>query len=61
MNEDIRPGPATGPASSDDQHVVGVAHVPGLNAILNESTATELPVVRPGTTQPAEPGGPQPR
>jgi hypothetical protein len=61
MNEDNWPGPVTGSASSDEQHVVGVAHVPGLRAILEESTATELPLVRSGDTQPIDPPGSLPR
>jgi hypothetical protein len=45
MDEDIWPAP--GAASSEEPPVVGVAHVPGLRSILEESTATELPPVRP--------------
>jgi hypothetical protein len=61
MNEDNWPDSAPGTASGDDQHVVGVAQVPGLHAILNESTASELPLIQPAHAQPAEPRGPQPR
>ncbi len=38
-------------APDDDAEAVGVAHVPGLRSILEESTATDLPTVpvrRPG-------------
>ena len=45
MDEDI--WPASGAAPTDEAPVVGVAHVPGLRSILEESTATELPPVRP--------------
>jgi MFS family permease len=44
MDEDIWPAPGDAPGS--EQHVVGVAHVPGLRSILEENTATELPLVR---------------
>jgi hypothetical protein len=55
MTDENWPGPVTAPASSDEKHVVGVAHVPGLRAILDENTATELPLVRPIETQPIDP------
>jgi hypothetical protein len=45
MDEDI--WPASGAAPTDEAPVVGVAHVPGLRSILEENTATELPLVRP--------------
>jgi hypothetical protein len=61
MNEDNWPSPVSGTASTDDQHVVGVAHVPGLQAILNENTAAELPLVQPGQAQPTDPRTSQPR
>jgi hypothetical protein len=51
MDEDI--WPASGSAPIDEPPVIGVAHVPGLRSILEESTATELPLVRP--SDPADP------
>jgi hypothetical protein len=44
MDEDIEP---MGVAVETDEPVVGVAHVPGLRSILEESTATDLPLVEP--------------
>jgi hypothetical protein len=43
MDEDMMPVGAV----DSDEPVVGVAHVPGLRSILEESTATELPLVEP--------------
>jgi hypothetical protein len=43
MDEDFEPMDSV----DDDEPVVGVAHVPGLRSILEESTATELPLVEP--------------
>ena len=45
MDEDIWPAP--GAAPTDEAPVVGVAHVPGLRSILEESTASDLPLVLP--------------
>ncbi len=43
MDEDMMP---IGSVETDEP-VVGVAHVPGLRSILEESTASNLPLVEP--------------
>jgi hypothetical protein len=43
MDEDMMPNGSV----ETDEPVVGVAHVPGLRSILEESTASNLPLVEP--------------
>jgi hypothetical protein len=47
MDEDFWPASSAAPSDEPPVVSVGVAHVPGLRSILEENTATELPLVQP--------------
>jgi hypothetical protein len=46
MDEDFWPTESRAPSDEPPVVSVGVAHVPGLRSILEENTATELPLVQ---------------
>jgi hypothetical protein len=54
MDAEYPSEPAPGElVTGDDPEAVGVAHVPGLRSILEESTATDLPTVPVRRPEPA--------